>query len=64
MIKSLRRFAFSLVMNSQIAAGFIRFLWSNKLGWLTPLVVVLFVFGLLFGLASVPVVGPFIYTLF
>jgi hypothetical protein len=38
------------------------FLWSSKKWWLTPVLVLLLLFGLLFLLA--PAAAPFIYTLF
>jgi hypothetical protein len=41
-----------------------QFLWSRKLWWLTPMLAVLLVFGVLIVLGSVAGVGPFIYTLF
>ncbi|MBI1335920.1 MAG: hypothetical protein GC164_03040 [Phycisphaera sp.] len=42
---------------------FWRFLAHNKKWWLTPILIVLLLFGLLVMLSSTPV-GPFIYTLF
>ncbi len=41
-----------------------RFLWSQKLWWLTPMVVMLLLFAVLIVLGSVSGVGPFVYTLF
>ncbi len=40
------------------------FLWTRRLWWLVPMVVVLLVFAGLIILGSVAGVGPFIYTLF
>jgi hypothetical protein len=40
------------------------FLWRNKLWWLSPVVIVLLVMGLLIGFGTATGVGPFIYTLF
>ncbi len=39
-------------------------LWHLKRWWLTPLVLVLVVFGFLLFLASSAAIAPFIYTLF
>ena len=47
-----------------IAGELLKFLWVAKLWWLTPLVVVLLIFGLLIVVGSSTGVGPFIYTLF
>jgi len=41
-----------------------QFFWGRKLWWLTPMLAVLLVFGVLIVLGSVAGVGPFIYTLF
>jgi len=47
--------------------GFLTEFWcfirDNKLWWITPIVVVLLLFGLLVILAN-PAVAPFVYTLF
>lgn len=40
------------------------FLWSQRLWWLLPMIVVLLVLGVLIALGSVAGVGPFVYTLF
>ena len=40
------------------------FLWKKKLWWLIPFVIVLLVFAILFILASITPLGPFIYALF
>lgn len=42
----------------------VSFLWKRKLWWMIPMVLVMLVFAGLLLLASVPVLGPFIYTLF
>lgn len=46
-----------------LAAEFFDFLKSNKKWWLTPILLVLGLFGLLLALASTAA-APFIYTLF
>lgn len=46
-----------------IVAEFADFLLHNKKWWLTPIILVLLMLGLLVVLAATPV-GPFIYTVF
>jgi drug/metabolite transporter superfamily protein YnfA len=53
-----------LTANAGVLGEFFVFLWKRKLWWLIPMVVVLFMFGLLLVFASATGVGPFIYTLF
>lgn len=48
----------------QTVAELLRFLWSQKLWWLTPMVVALLLLLGLIALAGATVAGPFIYTLF
>lgn len=40
------------------------FFWSNKKWWLVPMLVSLFLFGVLIVLAESSAIAPFIYTLF
>jgi len=40
------------------------FFWSNKRWWLVPMLVTLFLFGVLLILAQSSAIAPFIYTLF
>jgi hypothetical protein len=40
------------------------FLWSVKRWWLVPMIVTLFILGVLIVLAQSSAVAPFIYTLF
>jgi hypothetical protein len=40
------------------------FLWEQKLWWLTPMVLVLLLLGLLLVFAQSSAIAPFIYTLF
>ena len=54
----------TFVVSLQIMGELLASLWHLKRWWLTPLVLVLIVFGLVLMLASVPGVAPFIYTLF
>jgi hypothetical protein len=41
-----------------------RYLWANKIWWMTPITVVLVLFGLLVFLAERSSVAPFNYVLF
>ena len=47
-----------------IMGELLTFLWERKLWWIIPLVLVLFLFGILITLAQNPAIAPFIYTLF
>jgi hypothetical protein len=47
-----------------IAGELLSFFWSNKRWWMLPMVVVLFLVGVLLILAQSSAVAPFIYTLF
>ena len=47
-----------------IIGDLFRFLWKRKLWWLIPFIIVLLIFAILFILASVTPLGPFIYALF
>ena len=40
------------------------FFWSNKRWWLVPMLVTLFLLGVLIVLAQSSAIAPFIYTLF
>ncbi len=53
-----------LVSSLQIIGELLVSLWHLKRWWITPLVLILVVFGLLLLLASTPGIAPFIYTLF
>ena len=44
--------------------AFGRFLWDNKLWWMTPMALCFFLFAFLVYLASQSPVTPFVYTLF
>ena len=47
-----------------IAGELIEFFWSHKWWWLTPMIVVLLMFGALVIFAQSSAIAPFIYTLF
>jgi uncharacterized membrane protein len=40
------------------------YFWGNKKWWLVPMLVTLFIFGVLIVLAQSSAIAPFIYTLF
>lgn len=43
---------------------FLHFIWQRKAWWLFPVVIVLFLLGLIIIAGGSSSVGPFIYTLF
>jgi hypothetical protein len=43
---------------------FLRFLWENKLWWMTPTIVILLLLGFVIFRAKESAVAPFIYALF
>jgi hypothetical protein len=47
-----------------IAAELLQFFWERKLWWLTPMILLLLVFGFLIIFAQSSAIAPFIYTLF
>lgn len=47
-----------------ILGELLSFLWKRKLWWLIPMIVILFLFGLLLVFTQSSAVAPFIYTLF
>lgn len=47
-----------------IMGELLRFLWQRKLWWLTPMVLVLLLVGILLVFAQSSAIAPFIYTLF
>ena len=47
-----------------IMGEFFEFLWRQKLWWMMPMFVVIFLFGVLLILAQSSALAPFIYTLF
>ncbi len=40
------------------------FIWARKLWWITPIIIVLLIVGLLIVFTESSAVAPFIYTLF
>ena len=47
-----------------IAGELFSFFWGHKRWWMLPMVVTLFLFGVLLILAQSSAIAPFIYTLF
>lgn len=47
-----------------IAGELLSFFWQNKRWWLTPMMVVLLLFGIVMVMAQSSAIAPFIYTLF
>jgi hypothetical protein len=47
-----------------IMGELLSFFWQHKWWWLTPMILVLLIFGLLVIFASTSPIAPFIYTLF
>ena len=47
-----------------IMGELMQFLWARKLWWLTPMVLVLLLMGILIVFAQSSAIAPFIYTLF
>ncbi len=54
----------ALTSRLAIVRELLGFLWRRKLWWLTPMVIVLVLFGVLLVFAQGSAVAPFIYTLF
>lgn len=48
----------------EIAGELLRFFWKRKLWWMTPMIVVLLLVGVLLVLGQSSPIAPFIYTLF
>jgi len=47
-----------------IAGEMFSFFWSNKRWWMVPILITLFLFGVLLVFAQSSAIAPFIYTLF
>lgn len=63
-MRSIARFFRNLVARLGIAGGLLSFFWRRKLWWMTPLVIVILVLGLLVIFGQSSAVGAFIYTFF
>ncbi len=58
------RFIDGLVNRMCIAGELLAFFWHQKWWWLTPMILVLLMFGALVIFAQSSAIAPFIYTLF
>ncbi len=58
------RFFEELASRTGIAGELFSFFWHNKWWWLTPMILVLMIFGGLIVFAQSSAIAPFIYTLF
>ncbi len=58
------RFMDSLTSRMGIVGELLRFFWQHKWWWLTPMIIILFLFGTLVIFAQSSAIAPFIYTLF
>ncbi|MBI4277523.1 MAG: hypothetical protein HY660_03615 [Armatimonadetes bacterium] len=54
----------SVASRAGIAVELLRFFWSHKWWWLTPMILVLLFLGALLIFAQGSAIAPFIYTLF
>lgn len=63
-MNAIRRFFRMLFARLRIARGLVTFFSTRKAWWLTPLVVVLLVFGILVIFGQSSAISAFIYTLF
>lgn len=51
-------------LNVGVVGDLLAFCGRNKRWWLVPMLITLFVFGMLIILAQSSVIGPFVYSLF
>ena len=58
------RFIEDIASRTGIVGELFSFFWHNKWWWLTPMVLVLMIFGALIIFAQSSAIAPFIYTLF
>ncbi|HWQ54831.1 MAG TPA: DUF5989 family protein [Bryobacteraceae bacterium] len=58
------RLTASIASHAGIAGELLGFFWHRKWWWLTPMIVMLLVFGALVALGQSSAIAPFIYTLF
>jgi presenilin-like A22 family membrane protease len=63
-MKAVGRFFRNLFARIGLAGGLLAFLWRRKLWWMTPLVIVILVLGVLVIFGQSSAVSAFIYTLF
>lgn len=58
------RFIENISSRTGIVGELLSFFWKSKWWWMTPMILVLILFGLLMIFAQTSAIGPFIYTLF
>jgi hypothetical protein len=63
-VKAFARFFRTLVSRLGIAGQLLGFFWRRKVWWMTPLVLVILVLGVLVIFGQSSAVSAFIYTLF
>jgi len=63
-LKAIQRFFRNLFARLGIASQLLSFFWRRKVWWMTPLVLVILVVGVLVILGHSTAVSAFIYTLF
>ena len=59
-----RRFARNTTARVGIASGLLTFFWRRKLWWMTPLVAMLLILGILVIFGQSSAISAFIYTIF
>ena len=60
----MKKFLRSMKLRFATIHSLFGFLWHNKMGWLIPMVAVLFAFFLIIILGQSTPLGPFIYAIF
>jgi hypothetical protein len=63
-VKAVKRFFRNLFSRLGIASQLLGFFWRRKIWWMTPLVLVILVLGVLVIFGQSSAVSAFIYTLF
>lgn len=63
-MKRIRRFFQNLFARLGIARHLLSFFWHRKVWWMTPLILVILLFGILVIFGQSSAISAFIYTLF
>ena len=63
-VNFVRRFARNTIARVGIAGGLLTFFWRRKLWWMTPLVAMLLILGILVIFGQSSAISAFIYTIF
>jgi hypothetical protein len=61
---AIMKFLHRATLNVGVIAELLSFFGSNKRWWLLPMLITLFLFGVLIVVAQSSAVAPFVYTLF